>query len=264
MTPGACHYLAVAFHRLGVRAGWDVHIGNDPLSRVFLETIRREGLDDSLIHVHEFPIISVTASLSFPNDRAFVSYADEPPVTPLLSLIDRYPPRLLLFPGLNSGLHALDALPIIRERGVKTYLDCGMNEATLGDPDIVTLLQSVDVFAPNEREALALTGASHVEAALAMLAELTDLVIIKLGPQGAIAQTHSEIIHVPALRIETLDTTGAGDIFNTGFIYGYLSDEPLERCLMYGNICGGLSTRGYGAHYAPTLSEINESMAYYA
>ena len=58
-------------------------------------------------------------------------------------------------------------------------------------------------------------------------------------------------------------TPGVGDIFNVGFITGYLAGESLERCLMYGNICGGLSTRGYGAAAVPTRSHLNEAMARY-
>jgi sugar/nucleoside kinase (ribokinase family) len=89
-------------------------------------------------------------------------------------------------------------------------------------------------------------------------------VVIKLGQQGAIAQVNGELVHVPALKVNVLDTTGAGDIFNTGFMYGYLRGETLERCLMYGNICGGLSTTGYGVSNVPTAEQVEEKILHYA
>ncbi|MEA3335034.1 MAG: carbohydrate kinase family protein [Chloroflexota bacterium] len=264
MTPGASFYSAVAFHRLGLRAGWSVDIGNDPLSRFFLETAQQEGLDCSLIRIRDFPIFSVTTSLSFPHNRAFVTYANEPPSTPLMPLIEQYHPRLLLLSSLGSGLRSIEWLAAIRKAGTKIFLECQVHQTSLDNPDVIYALQSVDIFAPNEQEALELTGAADVEAALAKLAELTPLVVIKLGPLGAIAKVNGKVVHVPVLRVKVLDTTGAGDIFNTGFIYGYLGGEPIEKCLMYGNICGGLSTTGYGVRNAPTIAQVKGEMSHYA
>lgn len=263
ITPGASFYSATALHRLGLRAGWSVDIGNDPLSRLFLETAQREGLDGSLFRTHDFPIYSVTTSLSFPHNRAFVTYTDELPGPSLPPLIEQYQPRLLLLNSLGDGLRSLESLAAIREGGTKIFLECQVHQTTLDNPDVVGALQSVDVFAPNEQEALELTGAATAEAALAQLAELTPLVIIKLGQRGAIARARGEVVHVPALKVKVLDTTGAGDIFNTGFIYGYLRGESLETCLMYGNICGGLSTTGYGVRNAPTAARLEEARSYY-
>jgi len=90
---------------------------------------------------------------------------------------------------------------------------------------------------------LQLTGAATVEQALARLAELTPLVIVKRGAEGAIAGLDGGVVQVPAIPVEVVDTTGAGDCFNAGFLYGYLRGASLETCLRAGNICGGLSTR---------------------
>jgi sugar/nucleoside kinase (ribokinase family) len=57
-----------------------------------------------------------------------------------------------------------------------------------------------------------------------------------------------------------VDTTGAGDCFNAGFLYGHLNGNPLEQSLRYGNICGGLSTTGYGTEATPTLTEFQQEL----
>lgn len=118
-------------------------------------------------------------------------------------------------------------------------MDCQSNEATLQDAGVVEAIRSVDVFAPNATEAQRLTGEGSVEEALACLAELAPLVLIKLGKDGVIARQGKQVVRSPAIKVEVVDTTGAGDCFNAGFLYGHLNGKPLEACLRYGNLCGG-------------------------
>jgi len=110
----------------------------------------------------------------------------------------------------------------------------------------VTALRSIDIFAPNHDEALKLTGEQRIEAALDRLVELTPLVIIKLGKEGAIARKNGELGYVPGIPANVLDTTGAGDNFDCGFLYGLLNDYSLQDCLRCGNFCGSLSTTAHG------------------
>ena len=118
----------------------------------------------------------------------------------------------------------------------------------------------VDVFIPNAREALLVTGASAVESALQRLMEWTKIVIVKDGANGAWIGAGGKITHAPAVNAgPAVDTTGAGDCFNAGFLLGYVVEgAPLERCARYANICGGLSvTQVGGATAAPTRAEWN-------
>jgi sugar/nucleoside kinase (ribokinase family) len=72
-------------------------------------------------------------------------------------------------------------------------------------------------------------------------------VVVKAGADGAYAYQKGQLLHMPALNLKPLDTTGAGDCFNAGFLRAWLDGYPLETCLRWGNIVGGLSTQGYGA-----------------
>ncbi len=264
MMPGGSFITALALHRLGLRAGWACDFGNDIFSRFVLESVRLHGLDDSLFHLHDRPIRNISVSMSFPQDRAFVSYADKRERLPLIPLIEKHQPRCLLFPGLCFGKAQAQWATATHGYGGLVYMDCQHTDETLDTPGLAEMLRGVDIFAPNATEALHLTGAATVEAAVARLAELTPLVVIKLGADGVMAQAGARVIHVPGISVEALETTGAGDCFNAGFLYGYLRGEPLETCLRCGNICGGLSTtaRG-GATAAPTAIEVEEWLRRY-
>jgi sugar/nucleoside kinase (ribokinase family) len=114
----------------------------------------------------------------------------------------------------------------------------------------------VDVFLPNEAEALALTGAKTVEKAAASLGKKCSVVAVKLGARGAIGNSGNETAQAPAFNIHVVDTVGAGDTFDAGFLYGWLNDWSLEKTLRLAVICGSLSTRATGGTSAqPTLDE---------
>jgi sugar/nucleoside kinase (ribokinase family) len=108
------------------------------------------------------------------------------------------------------------------------------------------LLEQVDVFLPNEKEALALTGAASGESAAKILLQKCGTVALKLGALGALAGRGQEMVHAPALRMQVVDTVGAGDNFDAGFIYGFLHGWSLEKTLQLGIACGSLSTQSAG------------------
>lgn len=258
MVPGAAYTTALALHRLELRTGWAGDFGDDFFSQFVLDAARRVGLDSSLFRMHTSPVRRVTAALSFPHERAFVSFADELATTSTIPLIERHQPRVVLFSGLGYGNEHAEICAAAHDVGALVYMDCQCNAATLATPDLADSLRSVDIFAPNAAEALQLTDAATVAAALAQLAELTPLVIIKCGAEGAIAQAGKQVAHAPGISVDVFDTTGAGDCFNAGFLYGHLRGLPLETSLRCGNICGGLSTTARGGAAAPSAAQMQE------
>ncbi|GAB4189115.1 MAG: carbohydrate kinase family protein [Roseiflexaceae bacterium] len=256
VVPGAAFTTALALQRLGLRAGWSCDFGNDFFSRYVLEEARATGLDDRLFRHHPHPLRRVTAALSFPHDRAFVSYLDPSERPAAAPLVEQYRPRWVLLSGLSYGPAHTELVAAARRVGAQVYMDCQCVSATLATPGLVEALRAVDVFAPNEREAIALTGAGSWQAALEQLAALTPLVVLKRGAAGAVARRQGEQAQAPALPVAVLDTTGAGDCFNAGFLYGYLRDRSLEESLRCGNICGGLSTTAFGGRAVPTVEQL--------
>jgi sugar/nucleoside kinase (ribokinase family) len=263
MVPGACFYTALALHRLGLRTGWACDFGDDFYSRFVLDAAAREGIDASLFRLHAQPLRRVSVSFSFAHDRGFISYKDELASSSHIPIIERHQPRCLLLSYLHYGpkLHALaDAT---HAYGGLVYMDCQARPETLADPVVVAAIRAVDIFAPNREEALSLTGESSVEAALARLAELVPLAIIKLGAEGAVARRGAEVAYAPGIPVAVVDTTGAGDCFNAGFLYGHLRGRPLEESLRCGNICGGLATTARGGGAMPTAAQMHEWLGSY-
>ena len=103
------------------------------------------------------------------------------------------------------------------------------------------LLKYVDVFLPNTSEATRITRTNDMETAVKRLAEMVPLVVAKLGAEGALAQRGKERFSSPGLNITAVDSVGAGDSFDAGFLHEYLRGSDLTACLASGNRAGALS-----------------------
>ena len=248
MIPGGAFNSAVAMHRLGLRVGWAADFGADDFSRFTVERARAEGLDDALFVFHRQPLRRITVSISYPHDRAFITYCDpEPAIPAAMKALASASARAAYLPGFYHGPFLNAGVIAARARRMKLIMDgnSSSNE-NLADPSVRRAIQSVDVFMPNADEARRFTSENDVERALRVLAGLCPLVVIKDGPRGAFAWAEGRVIHSPAIPVEPLDTTGAGDCFNAGFVAAWLEGQPLEDCLKWGNIVGGLSTLARG------------------
>jgi sugar/nucleoside kinase (ribokinase family) len=256
MVPGASYRTAVACGRLGLRASWLCDFGNDFFSRYVLDLAAKDGLDLSLFRHHPFPVRRISAAFSFVHDRGFISYMDPIEPSSPLEIIRQHRPRAVLIAHLAYDPAQAALAETAREAGTLIYMDCQSDAATLSTPGVADALRRVDIFAPNESEALHITGAATVEDALEQLAALAPLVIIKRGSAGAIARHGDTVVHAPALPVTVCDTTGAGDCFNAGFLYGHLAGLRLADCLRRGNICGALATVSRGTATLPTAAEV--------
>ena len=139
--------------------------------------------------------------------------------------------------------------------GLTTSLDTNYDpsEKWLGFDE---LLLVTDVFLPNKTEALSITKSDDVESASMQLASKSRLVAIKLGADGALACNGEEVTHSDSISVNVVDTVGAGDTFDAGFIYGYLNNWPLARSLRLACVCGAISTqKAGGTEGQPTLDE---------
>jgi sugar/nucleoside kinase (ribokinase family) len=104
------------------------------------------------------------------------------------------------------------------------------------------LLELIDIFLPNDSEACRITGERNAEKAIAALARRIPLVAVKCGKRGALVQQGSQQWEVPAEQVEPVDTVGAGDSFDAGFLAAYLRGESARQCAAFGNLTGAIST----------------------
>jgi sugar/nucleoside kinase (ribokinase family) len=139
--------------------------------------------------------------------------------------------------------------------GLSTSLDTNYDPSEKWS-DFDVLLPVTNVFLPNEVEALSLSGEADIDAAAAWLRSRVETLAVKLGPSGALGLQGDQKIRVPSIPVKVIDTVGAGDSFDAGFLYGFLNGWEMGRSLRLACICGALSTQKPGGTTGqPTLEE---------
>ena len=247
--------------RLGLKVAFVGKCGNDAFGQYMLDEMQKNNIDTS----HVIKVNKGTTGLSVILNRG----------------VDR---AILTFPGLISALQADEIsddllgqarhlhvasyflqtslaanLPSLfsraRSLGLSTSLDTNY-DPTEQWSGFDALLAVTNVFLPNEKEACSLTATGEAQAAADILQEKVETLAIKMGAKGALSVKAGQRIQVPSLPVKVVDTVGAGDSFDAGFLYGYLNDWPLEKMLRLGAVCGALSTQKAGGQAGqPTLSE---------
>ena len=247
-TPGGVCNNVIAMHRLGLKVGWLTNFGTDDYSNFILDRIRKEGLDEEYFMFHDQPLRNVTVSLSFPHERAFIAYYDPNPL--VISEIINLPKasgKAIYIPGFFLGREIDLAIPVIKAKKLKLIMDGNTNEThSINEKQVKKILKSLDLFLCNAREARMLTGESELQKAIRILGGFVPEVVIKNGAEGSLGLKDGDVSVVPAIKVNVLDTTGAGDCFDAGFLKIWLSGEPINKALEWGNIVGGLSTTAPG------------------
>jgi sugar/nucleoside kinase (ribokinase family) len=257
---------------LGLKVAFVGKCGDDVFGRFMLAEMQRHAVDVSHVLVLAADTTGLSVILNRGVDRAILTY---PGLIAELQAAD-IPDELLrqarhlhvasyflqtaLQPGLAGLFRRAHAL------GLTTSLDTNYDpsEQWLGFDE---LLSATNIFLPNEAEACSLTGVRDAELAAEKLAAHVETLAVKLGAQGSLGMGGSyplsvnapgvrEKIRVPSIPVDVVDTVGAGDSFDAGFIYAYLNHWSLEKSLRLANICGALSTRAAGGTAAQaTLDE---------
>jgi sugar/nucleoside kinase (ribokinase family) len=240
-----------AANRLGLRVGHIATIGNDLWSRMVREEFDAEGLPTTFLRVLDRPIPFISVAMNHDDDRGFVSFDagtkrdEEDRLHHVLEVVSSVPARHL---HAYVGEASLGISERAHARGMTVSLDAWGGHTWAAVIPIADLLVHTDVVFANESEACAMTGVRDVRVALERLADHCPCVVIKRGGRGAIAMAGGAVSEVTARPVEVVDTTGAGDCFNAGFLYGWLADLPLRDSLTLGNICGGRAASTFGGY----------------
>jgi sugar/nucleoside kinase (ribokinase family) len=263
IIPGGTLNHIITLKRLGVNVGWIGALGNDFFSKFVHDRLQTEGIDTSLVRHLDRSLKQVTVSLSFPRERAFITYVDPHPdeVELLLEGLERVTYGHLHFPSLALDEAILRLIQRCHQQGIQVSMDCQFQEVTLDSPLVCDTLSQIDIFMPKASEAQKLTQTENLPDVLTMLAQLVSYVVIKNGGEGALARRNGQDYHEPALLVSAVDTTGAGDVFNGGFLAAHLQGHDTRTCLRWGNFCAGRSTLGPGPASAPTRAQLDEWLA---
>ena len=253
MTLGSASAICAAgMARLGVTVAFLSKVGRDPWGDYCIDALARGGVDVTRVERDPKLKTGVTVSISSARDRALVSYlgaisaltGEDVPDAALEGFDHLHVSAYYLQHGLRPDVPAL--FERATRRGLTTSLDPGFDPQEAWGPEIQEALRHTDLFFPNEVELEALTRVSDPVAALRAFPEGRTRVIAKLGPQGAMVLDAGRPVAVPAFPVTPVDTTGAGDSFNAGFLEAWLRGRSLVDCLARGAACGALSTRGSG------------------
>jgi sugar/nucleoside kinase (ribokinase family) len=247
--------------RLGLKVAFVGVCGDDLFGRFMLDEMQKRGVDVSNVIVRPDEQTGLSVILNRGIDRAILTYpgliaalrAADIPEALLQQARHLHVASYFLQTSLQPDLP--DLFRRARACGVSTSLDTNYDpsEAWTGFDE---LLSVTNVFLPNEKEALSLSKQFDVSVAADRLARNVETLGIKLGREGALGVRSGEKARVASIPVNVVDTVGAGDSFDSGFLYGYLNRWSLEKTLQLACVCGGLSTqRAGGTDGQPTLSE---------
>lgn len=258
MNPGASFINAAAAARLGLRTGYASDLGNDFFSAYIRDQFREFGIDEHFVRFHDRDLTELSVGLSFPTDRTFITWDPVPDWMGRGILVEdlRHHQVRCIFTHrpLASGAYAE-----ARRQGIPICIDSFWEPEYLQSDRVWASIDQADVFMPNLIEARTITGAATAEEALAALSARAPMVAIKLGAEGAVGWHQGRIYRVPSLAVEVVDTTGAGDNFDAGMIYGLLRGLSFPECLRCGVIAGSLSTRRPGGVRGSATAEEMEA-----
>ena len=252
LVGGQTATLARALCALGVTVAFVGRVGNDDYGRMALAQLANEGVDVSAVAMDPTVSTGVTVVLSTGAERALATY---PGTIPTLTRADVRPEFLHTADHLHVGSYFLqkglqpDMAELFTEAkrlGLTTSVDPGWDPFGDWDTGLGDLLRHVDVFLPNAVEAMMVSHTDTPAEALEVLTGHANTVVIKLGGEGCLAGHRHETLSLPAFKTPVLDVTSAGDIFNSGFIYGYLSGWDLKDAARLASACGAISVSRIG------------------
>jgi len=234
---------------LGSRVGFQSRIGDDPLGQIALERLKQGNVDVSKIRVVPGATTTgLTVILHQQHWRNILTYSGT--IAELawedLDLDYLADSRHFHFSSyyLQKSLRprVAELFQFLKSKGLTISLDTNDDPDDRWEGGLQQLLRHVDIFLPNEREACKAAGTENLEEAIKILSQLAPLVVVKLGRKGALAQRGSDRFTAASKEVVPVDSVGAGDSFDAGFLHEYVRGSDLNKCLASGNAAGALST----------------------
>jgi len=260
--------FACGVAKLGHDVTFITRIGSDAFGEICLAALREAGVSTRHVSRDEDLKTGVTISLSTPKDRALVTYlgaiASMGPEEVKRSRLKGHDHLHMTSYFLQTRMQS--SFPKIfrnaRELGLSTSFDPNSDPSHSWGESIRAVFPFTDLLFLNETEALQLTRERKAANALKVLSKEVSCAVIKLGDRGAVAVKDGEITSAPGFTIDPMDTTGAGDSFNAGFVSSYLQGRSVAECLRAANACGALSTlRAGGTAGQPTRQGLRKFLA---
>lgn len=238
---------------IGTKVAFTGNVGNDDFGLFCIECLKMNNVDTSLINKEEEIGTGLTVIMNYGEDRAMLTYQGAMKTFS----IDQIKPEDLkmakhlhfssyfLQPGIAPDIPRLFRLA--KKLGLTVSFDPQWDPEEKWDLNLMEVLPFVDVFLPNKKEFIALTGSDDWEKSLYNLDIQSNVIAIKDGNNGSYVFHSNKIVHCePFLNNDVIDAIGAGDSFNAGFIHQFVKGTPIEKCQQYANLTGAISTTAAG------------------
>lgn len=245
IVPGgsACNTI-VGIGKLGGQARFIGKCGTDKWGRQYKNDLEQQNVDPALLQ-SDSPTGRVLSIITPDAQRTMFTY--------LGASAETHPEEITASSFENAAVVHAEGYLLFNPDLIQASLDAAKEAGALISMDLasftvveqsLTLLKKlaadyVDILIANEDEACAFTGQSDEKLALSALSEKANIAVLKVGPRGSHISNAGETIHIQAMGDGTaLDTTGAGDLWAAGFLFGLVNGYPLEKCGQLGSACG--------------------------
>ena len=228
---------------MGIETGFVGKVGDDEFGRFFSEDLVKSNIEPKLLK-SDTATGKAMALISPDAERTFATFLG---AAVELSVDDLKPDQFegydyFHIEGYLVQNHALieRAVKLAREKGLKVSIDMASYNVVEENVDFLRkiLEKHVDIVFANEEEAKAFTGKEPKEA-LDEFAELCEIAVVKIGKNGSLVKSGEEFYTVGVIEVKSNDTTGAGDLYASGFLYGLINGLPLDKCGYIGSILSG-------------------------
>lgn len=240
--------------RLGRKVELVTVLGDSPLDDFALQSLARDRVGTRLIRRQAGSMGAITVSVSLVKDRFLLTYPGSNIYLEKYILAPATKKNFATAAHVHFALSPRDWKPYaalvrsLNKQGVTTSWDLGWNPRAVRLPGFRQVIAALDVVFFNRAEALHYAKETTPEKAIRKLAGEQQIVVVKLGAEGAMALGSEGLQCAPGMRVKTIDTTGAGDAFNGGFLHAWLDGSGIGDCLRVGNACGALSTTRPGGN----------------
>lgn len=255
LTLGSSTAIAcVLMQRLGLATAMSAYVGDDGHGRFCRAAIEAEQVDVELVRTHPTLATGLTVCLPYPSDRMLLTCKGTMTLNPA-DLIDADRLRRARHVHIGSFFlqddlrpHVADLFALARRLGLTTSLDSGwdLRESWLS-ADLRAALAHTSYLFPNALEFEKLSGTSDIERGMTRLLDLgVGAIVLKRGADGAVhGDARGMCVH-EGFSASPVDTTGAGDAFNAGYLAAMLRNAPIAERLVFGNACGALTVAAIG------------------
>jgi sugar/nucleoside kinase (ribokinase family) len=259
---GGAALFTLGLGKLGLYPVFQGTIGDDCYGKFILDELKEKHVDNSLLKISDINKTGISISFTNEKDRSFLTYRGTNDEINLDSIqIEQVKEakhiHVTSYAGSKNHQQYLNLLKKVKEDNDTTVsLDVGWDDTGEWYQGIYELFPYIDVLFMNETEAIHYGRKQSAMEAITDFSKHCNLVVAKLGKEGSIAISDGKVYEAKPYQVTAVDTTGAGDSFNAGFIFGFIKGKTIMECLKYGNGCGALSVTAYGGNTAFPTEEI--------